>query len=67
MTTNFSLDRNYTNILRGLAMAFIMLQHSIGGPFSVMPGVAIFIFLSGFGNNESFLKKQKWGGYICSR
>lgn len=62
MTTKFTLDRNYTNILRGLAMAFIMLQHSIGGPFSVMPGVAIFIFLSGFGNNESFLKKSKWGG-----
>lgn len=48
-------------------MTFIMLQHSIGGVFSVMPGVAIFLFLSGFGNNESFLKKSHWGGNICSR
>lgn len=43
-------------------MTFIMLQHLIGGVFSVMPGVAIFLFLSGFGNNESFLKKSHWGG-----
>lgn len=63
----FQLDRSYTNVLRGVAMLFIMFGH-VGGEygesvwFSPLPGVgvALFLFLSGYGNNESYLKNKEW-------
>lgn len=63
------LDRNYTNVLRGLAMVMIMFGH-VGGAyeesvwFSPLPavGVALFLMLSGYGNNESYLNKRVFGG-----
>lgn len=63
------LDRNYTNVLRGLAMVMIMFGH-IGGEyaesvwFSPLPavGVALFLMLSGYGNNESFFQKKSFRG-----
>lgn len=63
----FQLDRSYTNVLRGLAMVMIMFGH-VGGEyeesvwFSPLPGigVALFLMLSGYGNNESYLKRGKW-------
>lgn len=67
--TKFQLDRTYTNVLRGLAMVLIMFGH-VGGEyaesvwFSPLPGVgvALFLMLSGYGNNESFLAKRTFGG-----
>ena len=68
-TSTFVLSRDYTNALRGLAMMFIIFCHvgSIYGqktflllnPF-VSPGVMLFLALSGYGNNESYLKKGKF-------
>lgn len=63
------LDRNYTNVLRGLAMVLIMFGH-VGGEyeegvwFSPLAGigVALFLMLSGYGNNESYLNKRVFGG-----
>lgn len=67
--TRFMLDRSYTNVLRGFAMVLIMFGH-VGGAyaegvwFSPLAGigVALFLLLSGYGNNESFLTKRAFGG-----
>lgn len=67
--TALKLDRSYTNMLRGLAMVMIMFGH-VGGCyeesvwFSPLPGVgvALFLMLSGYGNNESYLRKNVFGG-----
>lgn len=66
INTEDCLSKDYTNILRGLAIIMIMFGH-VGGvyhesvwfsPFA-STGVALFLMLSGYGNNESFvLKKQ---------
>ncbi len=58
------LPRDYTNALRGLAIIMIMYGHICGrynesvwfSPFACT-GVAIFLLLSGYGNNESFFLK----------
>lgn len=60
----FCLPFNYTNVLRGLAMIMIIYGHICGryhesvwfSPLACT-GVALFLILSGFGNNESYLKK----------
>lgn len=57
------LSVNISNILRGIAILLVILQHISGhlgtNIFTPMggTGVAIFLFLSGFGLNESFKKK----------
>ena len=57
------LSVNISNILRGIAILLVILQHISGhlGTNFFTPmggtGVAIFLFLSGFGLNESFKKK----------
>ncbi|UEA87253.1 acyltransferase family protein [Alistipes senegalensis] len=57
------LDFNYTNCLRGVAILLIMTGHIVGtmgfryiNPFGGT-GVALFLFLSGFGCNESYKHK----------
>ena len=58
------LPRDYTNALRGLAIIMIMYGHICGrynesvwfSPFACT-GVAVFLLLSGYGNNESFFLK----------
>lgn len=65
--STFSLPFSYTNVLRGLAMIMIIYGHICGryhesvwfSPFACT-GVALFLVLSGYGNNESFLKKGKF-------
>lgn len=57
------LSVNISNTLRGIAILLVILQHISGhlgtNIFTPMggTGVAIFLFLSGFGLNESFKKK----------
>ena len=61
-----ALPKDYTNALRGLAIIMIMYGHVCGryhesvwfSPFACT-GVALFLFLSGYGNNESFIKKEQ--------
>ncbi len=61
---NGHLPRLYTDALRGLAMVMIISGHICGryhesvwfSPFACT-GVALFLLLSGYGNNESYLKK----------
>lgn len=62
------LDFNYTNCLRGVAILLIMTGHIVGTmefryitPFGGI-GVALFLFLSGFGCNESY-KYKGLGGF----
>lgn len=58
------LDRNYTTALKGVAILFIMYGHCAcfwpGGrltsPFGGI-GVSLFLILSGYGLNESYLKR----------
>lgn len=57
------LGFNYTNCLRGIAILLIMSGHIVGtmgfryiNPFGGT-GVALFLFLSGFGCNESYKHK----------
>lgn len=65
----FDLSRSYTNILRGIAMVLIMSGHVAGVYsesiwWSPLPtiGVTLFLLLSGYGNNESYINKKEWGG-----
>ena len=58
------LSRPLTNALRGIAILLITISHLIGGGFLIRYftplggiGVAIFLFLSGYGLNESFQVK----------
>ena len=58
------LNRSLTDALRGIAVLIIIICHFIGGGFEIRYftplggiGVAIFLFLSGYGLNESFLAK----------
>lgn len=66
-TIEFSLSRHYTNALRGLAILMITCGHVAGQYgesrwWSPLPaiGVTLFLFLSGFGNHESRLKRGRW-------
>lgn len=67
VTLDGNLPYTYTDALRGLAMIMILSGHICGrfhesvwfSPFACT-GVAIFLFLSGYGNNESFLKKGQF-------
>lgn len=62
--TPIFLDRNYTTALKGVAILFIMYGHCAclwhGGrltsPFGGV-GVSLFLILSGYGLNESYLKR----------
>lgn len=60
---NNFLSFEITNILRGIAIILVMLQHIAGGMGTNLltplggTGVAIFLFLSGYGLNEAFKKK----------
>ena len=62
-----ALPKDYTNALRGLAIIMIMYGHVCGryhesvwfSPFACT-GVALFLFLSGYGNNESFIKNGRF-------
>lgn len=63
-TTSFPteiLSRNNTQIIKGLAMIMILTQHICGNwtniftPFGGI-GVALFLFFSGFGLNQSYKK-----------
>ena len=60
---NNLLSFEITNILRGIAIMLVMLQHIGGGMGTNLltplggTGVAIFLFLSGYGLNEAFKKK----------
>ena len=68
------LNRPLTNALRGMAVLLIVISHFFGGGFEIRyftplggVGVAIFLFLSGYGLNESFIKKGLdgyWGKKI---
>lgn len=59
-----NLPFEYTNILRGLAIMMIMVGHISGtmGTVVLSPfggtGVALFLFISGFGINESWKKSK---------
>ncbi len=55
------MSKNLTNSLRGIAVILVILSHFIGGGFACRfftplggIGVAIFLFLSGFGLEESY-------------
>lgn len=59
-----TLSRETTNALKGLAVVLILISHIFGGGFGhriVTPlggiGVSIFLFLSGYGLNESYIAK----------
>lgn len=59
-----TLSRETTNALKGLAVVLILICHMFGGGFGyriVTPlggiGVSIFLFLSGYGLNESYISK----------
>lgn len=61
---NRLLDFDYTNCLRGVAILLIMVGHiacTLGDVRWITPfgsiGVALFLFLSGFGCNESYKRK----------
>ncbi len=58
------LSKSLTNVLRGIAVILIVVCHFIGGGFEIRYftplggiGVSIFLFLSGYGLNESYLLK----------
>lgn len=61
------LDKGMTQIYRGMAIIWVMMQHCGGalGTNILTPlgggGVAIFLFLSGYGLTESFKKKGMQG------
>lgn len=65
VTIDGKLPRNYTDCLRGLAMILIIFGHICGryhesvwfSPFACT-GVALFLLLSGYGNNESFYARK---------
>lgn len=60
----FDWNRDYTNLLRGVAILFVVLHHvaNIYGIRYFTPlggvGVAMFLILSGYGLSESFSKKK---------
>ncbi|MBO5232693.1 MAG: acyltransferase [Prevotella sp.] len=63
--TSTIFQRDYTNVLRGMAIILIMAVHA-WEPFSSFPwcgnlvsslGVAVFLFLSGYGLSESYRQK----------
>lgn len=58
------LTREITNSLKGIAVILILMCHMLGGGFGyrvVTPlggiGVSVFLFLSGYGLNESYIAK----------
>ena len=63
----FFLPKSYTTNLRGLAMVMIIFGHVANtyhegvwfSPFASI-GVAIFLFLSGYGNSESYINKRSF-------
>ena len=62
--TQWNLSIDYTTYLRCIAIIFVIIQHigtkietSIFTPLGGI-GVAIFLFISGYGLNESFKKKK---------
>lgn len=69
------MSKNLTNSLRGIAVILVILSHFIGGGFALRYftplggiGVAMFLFLSGFGLEESYTHnglKRFWPKRLC--
>lgn len=64
ISNQFNLDRNITEIIRGIAISFVVLGHILGGVFDITTthitmllgtgGVNMFLFLSGYGSFRSY-------------